>query len=355
MKVLVYDLGGGTFDVTLIDMKPGEFRTLATDGDVRLGGYDWDMRVLEFAATVFMQQTGADLRQDQGSVYKLMNEVEEAKKTLSARDQAKIRVDHAGHSVVVPITRQQFEEMTADLLNRTAYTTRQLVQTAGLAWNQVNRVLLVGGSTRMPMVPRMLKELTGVIPDHVVHPDEAVARGAALYAAFLLGAQDKAAAPQYSITNVNSHSLGIEGIDLATGRKLNKILIPRNSALPAKVTRKFVTKRAAQPSIVIHVLEGESTIPAACTSVGRAVIRNLPPDIPAGTAIQITYQYETNGRLKVTARIPGIGHETHLEMEREGQLSPQQVGRWRQVLAQNVPINSFEDAVKAELGLTRAS
>ena len=151
------------------------------------------------------------------------------------------------------------------MLERTAYTTRQVLAAAGLTWAEIDRVLLVGGSTRMPMVPRMIEQLSGLKPDHTVHPDEAVARGAAIFAGYLLRHRDPNAKPAFKVVDVNAHSLGIEGIDQRTMRKENVVLIPRNSPLPAKVTEKFVTKTEDQPSIVVKVLEGESKVPAQCS------------------------------------------------------------------------------------------
>jgi molecular chaperone DnaK len=278
LTVLVYDLGGGTFDVTLLAMKRGDLRTLATDGDVRLGGRDWDMRLVDLAAEAFIREHREDPRQNPASLQRLLAEVEEAKRTLSARQNATIRVDHTGSSATAKVTREQFEQITADLLERTAYTTRQLIATAGLTWQQVDRVLLVGGSTRMPMVARMLEQLTGIKPDQRVHPDEAVARGAAIYAGYLLATQpDSLKPPAFQVTDVNSHSLGIEGIDPRTMRKRNVVIIPRNTPLPAKVKERFVTKAADQRSIVVQVLEGESAIPSECTEIGRTVPKRRRP------------------------------------------------------------------------------
>ncbi|OYV84671.1 MAG: hypothetical protein B7Z73_14990 [Planctomycetia bacterium 21-64-5] len=156
LKVLVYDLGGGTFDVTVLDMRPGDLRTLATDGDVRLGGRDWDTRLADHAAEAFVKEHREDPRTNPASLQRLLTEVEEAKRTLSARQNATIRVDHAGSSTTVKVTRELFEQITTDLLERTSYTTRQVLAAAGLEWKDIQRVLLVGGATRMPMVSRML-------------------------------------------------------------------------------------------------------------------------------------------------------------------------------------------------------
>jgi len=350
LKVLVYDLGGGTFDVTLLDMRPGDLRTLATDGDVRLGGRDWDMRLADFAAEQFIHEHREDPRENPASLQRLLVEVEEAKRTLSARQHATIRVDHTGSTSTIKVSREQFEQITADLLERTSYTTRQVLAAAGLTWTDVNRVLLVGGSTRMPMVARMLFELSKITPDQRVHPDEAVARGAAIYAGYLMATQpDSLKQPTFTVTNVNSHSLGIEGIDPKTTRKRNVIVIPRNTSLPAKVKERFVTKSENQRSIVVQVLEGESSTPSECTEIGRTVLRDLPPGLPNGWPVEITYEYGSNGRLKVTAVVPGTHREVNLELEREGALTEEKVARWKQAVSVEGGFDAFGALVAEEL------
>ncbi|HET6879698.1 MAG TPA: Hsp70 family protein [Pirellulales bacterium] len=356
LKVLVYDLGGGTFDVTLLDMRSGDLRTLATDGDVRLGGRDWDMRLADHVADAFVREHREDPRTNPASLQRLLNEVEEAKRTLSARQNATIRIDHAGSSTTVKVTRELFEQLTADLLERTSYTTRQVLGVAGLSWADVNRILLVGGATRMPMVGRMLEQLSGKKPDQNVHPDEAVARGAAIYAGYLLATQpDSLKPPAFTVTNINSHSLGIEGVEPATSRKRNVIVIPRNTPLPAKVKERFVTKTENQRSIVVQVLEGESSTPSECTAIGRTSLRDLPPGLPAGWPVEIIYEYETNGRLKVSAAVPGANREVKLELEREGALSDERMARWKQVISTDGGMDIFADIIADELKLPKTA
>ena len=379
MKIVVYDLGGGTFDVTLVELAPGDFRAIATDGDVRLGGHDWDQRLADHAAEQFIKMHRDDPRTDSKSLAMLLAEAEEAKINLSGQRSARIRVEHKGQTLDVDVTRDQFEELTRDLLRRTSHTTSQVVRTAGWRWNEVDRLLLVGGSTRMPMVRRMLQELSGLTLEHAVHPDEAVARGASLYAAHLLARKQAAAAtaaaagkpsqanaaassaaaianppsmtngaapatptaPMLSVTNVNAHSLGVQGIDVQSGRPKNVILIPRNTALPARKTKKFVTKVLGQRNLIVPVLEGESSVPSACLQVGRMVVQNLPPDLAQGSVVLVTFEYGENGRLSVRVQLPGSGLERRLELENESALSPQQTAQWRQVLAGNGGLKQF--------------
>jgi molecular chaperone DnaK len=317
MTLFVYDLGGGTFDATLLRLAPGNIRTLATDGDVQLGGHDWDLRLADHVADQIQKTRGSDPRKDAATMNRVLEAVIDAKHTLSVRRRAVVRVDVRGHVVEVPVTRDQFQEMTADLLERTAFTTRQLLAAAKFQWKDVSRLLLVGGSTRMPMVANMLRRLSGLEPDHTVNPDEAVARGAALYAAYLMHKEAHGGRHEaLTITDVNSHSLGVEGIHPETLRKTNVVLIPRNTPLPAKVMQRFATKTESQQSIVIQIVEGESSLPSECTAIGRTVIRNLPKALPKNWPVEVTFEYGANGRLTVRAMVPGTGKSAVLELER---------------------------------------
>ncbi|MFP6668245.1 MAG: Hsp70 family protein [Pirellulales bacterium] len=348
MKVLVYDLGGGTFDVTIIHLAPGNIRTLATDGDVQLGGRDWDEALADYAAEVFQKSHGVDLRQDPMSLGKLMIAVEDAKHTLTQRDRVGIRVEHEGIVVDVPVSREQFEQMTEGLLERTSFTTRQMLAAANLSWRDIPRILMVGGSTRMPMVSAMIQQLSGIVPDRSINPDEAVARGAALFAGFQLSKRGAAPASQFNVTDVNAHSLGLQGIAEGTLQRENMIVIPKNTALPAKVKRQFVTQKPGQKSIVVQVLEGESTQPSLCSQIGRSIFRNLPPDLPQGYPIDVTFSYGTNGRLNVEAELSGSGRTVRIELEREQGLTSAQLQRWRQIIGSEV-VGPTTEAVLAEI------
>ncbi len=343
MNVLVYDLGGGTFDVTLLHLAPGKIKTLATDGDVQLGGHDWDQRLVDFLAEEFEKIYGLDPREVLASQGRLFEAVVAAKHALTARNRTTVQVEHAGHQHNFPLSRKLFEELTADLLERTSYTTRQVLSAANLEWKDVSRVLLVGGSTRMPMVGRMIRSLTGLTPDHSVNPDEAVARGAAVYAQYLLDKQSPKAedAPTFEITNVNAHSLGVEGIDQETLRKDNIKLISRNSSLPARYKKTFVTRSDNQKTIVVQVLEGESSRPAECAQIGRAVIRNLPAGLAKGHPIEVTFEYGSNGCLKVDAAVPGTEGRVILELEREGGISSQGLAAWKQPIGDAAGFDAF--------------
>ncbi|MBN1852558.1 MAG: Hsp70 family protein [Pirellulales bacterium] len=346
LTLLVYDLGGGTFDVTVIHLAPGDIRTLATDGDAELGGYNWDERLVEHVLSQFQDRYPQCPKPDNASQLRLRRLAEEAKQTLSARSQTTIVYNHSGHALVLPVTRDEFESMTADLVERTSFTTRQSLRAAGLLWNDINRLLLVGGSTRMPMIRSMLENLSGMTPDIHVNPDEAVARGAAIFARHLLDRQGTGGAlPNLKITDVNAHSLGIEGINQKMRRKENVILIPRNTPLPKEIRRNFVTREFNQQSVQVQLLEGESKQPEHCTVLANAAIRHLPPGLKKGTKIEVWYRYESNGRLSVHARVPGIGKEAKIELERIQGLSDETVHQWKKIICRDGGFNEFEEAL----------
>lgn len=338
--LLVYDLGGGTFDVTLIELKPGDIKTLATDGDVRLGGRDWDGRLANRLAEEFIAQHGVDPRENPGFRAELYHFAEQIKHALSLRPEAARLLQFDSRESCVQVTRAEFEELTADLLERTASTTRDLLGAAGKDWKSVDRVLLVGGSTRMPMIARMLEELSGITPDRSVNPDEAVARGAALYARYLLN--DEGAQSRLKIVSVNAHSLGIEGTDVQTSRRENAILIPRNTPLPTHCTRRCVTARPGQRSVVVKVLEGESTDPGNCITVGRAILPDLPRDLPKGHPVEVTYRYSRSGRLQVRARVPGTDRALDVEFQRDRNFSSGRILQWQEMVRSGKGSEAFE-------------
>jgi hypothetical protein len=203
----------------------------------------------------------------------------------------------------------------------------------------------------MPMVPALLQRITGIVPDRTVNPDEAVARGAAIYAHYLLSSpQQGGAGATFQVTNVTSHSLGVEGIDADTLRKVNVILIPRNTPLPAQVTERFATKSPDQRSIVIQVLEGESSSPGECAPIGRTVIRDLPAGLPKGWPVEVTFAYGTNGRLSVRGVVPGTDRAVMLDMERDVGLSPDGVARLQEAVGSAAGFDEFDAMLQEVLG-----
>jgi molecular chaperone DnaK len=335
-NILVYDLGGGTFDVTVMEIRGNQFTALATDGDVCLGGQDWDQRLVDYVAEEFIRQHKLDPREDQNTVGRLWRECEDAKRTLSARMKTTVGCDYKGHAIRIEVTRLKFEEITHDLLDRTTFTTRQSLQAAGLAWSDLDRVLLVGGSTRMPMVQEMLQKLSGKKPDASVSADEAVAQGAALRAGLIL-AQSNGQPPKFHIRNVNSHSLGVVAMDPKTKRKRTAILIPRNTPLPITAKRIFKTEREGQKSILVNIVEGESANPEDCSQIGKCTVRNLPPRLPAQTPIEVRFRYLENGRLTVTVSVEGTDKTLQHELARENSLTPEQLDMWRQYISGIAP------------------
>jgi molecular chaperone DnaK len=335
-RVLVYDLGGGTFDVTVMEIRGSEFLALSTDGDVALGGYDWDQRLMNIAADAFQQVHGIDLRADAAAVGKLWRECEDAKRTLSARPKAPILAEYKGRTHRVEISRDLFTEVTLDLLDRTRFTCVQALRAAGLGWSDLDRVLLVGGSTRMPMVRAMLRETSGKEPDASVAADEAVAHGAALHAGLLLAKLDGRPA-NFSIRNVNSHSLGVVGIDPQTKRRRNGIVIPRNTPLPVSAVRQFKTAKHDQRSILVQIVEGETPSADDCTPIGRCTVANLPPGLPAKSPVDVIFHYKADGRLKVRVRVPQSERQIDEEIVRENGLNKELMDAWRMFISGQKP------------------
>jgi molecular chaperone DnaK len=331
-KILVYDLGGGTFDVTVMEIGGTDFNALATDGDVQLGGKDWDQRLVDYVSEDFIRKFGIDPREEPNVAGRLWRECEDAKRTLSARTKAHIACDYQGQAVRVEVTRELFQEITQDLLDRTSFTTRQTLQAAGLEWKDIDRVLLVGGSSRMPAVVAMLRQLSGKEPDCSVSPDEAVAHGAALHAGLLL-AFHQGKSPSFHIRNVNSHSLGVVATDAKTKRPRNAILVPRNTPLPVVARRVFKTQKPGQKSILVQIVEGESASPDDCSQLGKCSVRSLPPDLPAQTPIEVRFRYEENGRLTVTVNVEGAHKQLTHEITRENSLTQDQLDSWRKYIS----------------------
>jgi len=332
-RILVYDLGGGTFDVTVMEIEGTHFRTIATDGDMRLGGRDWDERLVDLMAAAFVEEFGIDPREEPNAHGRLWRECEDAKRTLTGRVKATIAFNDRGHALRRVVTREQFDELTADLLDRTRFTTHRTLQEAGLEWGEIDRVLLVGGSSRMPMVRRMLRELTGRDPDASVSADEAVSHGAALRAGIVL-AHSQGQEPALSIKNVNSHTLGVVVNDVRIGQKRVASIIPRNTPLPAMNKRAFKTDKQGQKSVRVNIVEGESAAPDGCIPIGRCTIRNLPPRLPARSEVIVVFRYAVNGRLTVHVEVPSTGQRARQSIDRPTGLSKHELETWRQWVSQ---------------------
>ena len=232
----------------------------------------------------------------------------------------------------VEVKQEEFQKMTLDLLDRTDFTIRQTLKAANMKWGDVDKVLLVGGSTRMPAVRDMLATLSGKQPDASLSPDEAVAHGAALRAAMLMDKQSAAFRPA-EIKNVNSHSLGVVANEVETGIAKVVKLVPRNTPLPVVSRRVFKTHKDNQESILVQIVEGESGNPEDCSQLGRCAIWDLPETLPIGTPIEVKFAYKENGRLKVKVKIGGEDRrQFRYEIQRPNSLTDEQLASWREYI-----------------------
>jgi len=328
--VLVYDLGGGTFDVTLVKLGKKRFQVLGIEGDVQLGGKDWDDRLLNYVADQFRQAHGEDPLSDPQSVVLLQAAVERAKRALSKLDQASITCSHNGKKMSVPVSRQDFENLTRDLLLRTRLTVQQVLDEAKLTWGQVDKVLMVGGSTHMPMTGKMLQELTGREPDRTLAVSEVVARGAALHAGIAEARRAREAGMagleilgEVVEVNVNAHSLGVE---IRKGEeRINDKLVMKNTQLPASAKRVYLTAKESQPRVRVRVLQGEAHQAAACIPVGECWIEDLPADLPKGSKVEVTCGITANGLIQVTAIDKTSGKTAKAEIHRSGGLDEEAI------------------------------
>jgi molecular chaperone DnaK len=333
--VLVYDLGGGTFDVTLVRLSQRHFQTLAIEGDVRLGGKDWDDRIVDHVANQFLKQHGSDPRGEPQSLAALQAAAERAKRTLSKLPQTSITATHGGRVMTVSLSRTEFENLTRDLLIRTRLTAQQLMRQANVTWEQIDRILLVGGSTHMPMTAAMLQDLSGKTPDKSLAVSEVVARGAAIHAGIVVAHETN---PQSSLEagardllgqvveiNVNAHGLGIE---VKKDRvRINSILIPKNTQLPTAASRVFSTVIENQHSVRVRVLQGEAHQAEACINIGECWIEGLPPNLPKGSPVQVRCGVGSNGLIDVMALDMTSGKMARTEIHRSSGLSDDEIGR----------------------------
>jgi molecular chaperone DnaK len=334
--VLVYDLGGGTFDVTLVRLRQRHFEALAIEGDVRLGGKDWDDRIVDYVSEKFKAQHRADPRTDPLSLIALQTAAERAKRTLSKLSQTTITCSHAGKVLSVPLSRADLENITRDLLTRTRLTTQQVLRMAGLGWDKVDRILLVGGSTHMPMTGAMLRELSGKAPDNSLAVSEVVAHGAAIHAG-IIAAQSafedgagldeavRAALGQVVEINVNSHSLGVE-IRQGLERR-NDILIRKNTQLPTAASRVYFTVSENQQRVRVKVLQGDAPQAESCISIGECWIEGLPPKLPKGAPVQVRCGVGSNGLIDVMALDMTSGKMARTEIHRSSGLSEEEIAR----------------------------
>jgi molecular chaperone DnaK len=314
--VLVYDLGGGTFDVTILKIADNHYQELVTMGDAELGGADFDNEIVKLVARSIQEQGGTEIDFDDLALMAVMQEkAEQAKRALTVNTAANISLALGGKVYRTKVTRQEFEDAAAYLLYRTEELTEAALEEGGLTWDQIDRVLLVGGSSKMPMVPAMIERLTGKAPERHVHPDLAVALGAAIRAAILqtetsaagaTGAAGQAApdganpgqsgSPLFiggqvpTLQNVASHALGVITLADNLKTKVNTVVIPRNSEIPGSFTVEVSTVGDRQTSMMVEVTQGDDPDPAYVTVVGQ---KSLPiPPYPQGAPFRISYHYD---------------------------------------------------------------